>query len=105
MRVTVLLSAVLHATLLAPRIDRRTWMTATSSDIAAPTGSVFDPDVAAVIEWWTAHARPLPWRSTRDVYAVWVSEVMSAQTTVNRAADAWVRWMDRWPTVEALAEA
>jgi A/G-specific adenine glycosylase len=49
------------------------------------------------------HARPLPWRASRDVYAVWVSEVMSAQTTVGRAAEAWVRWMDRWPTVESLA--
>jgi A/G-specific adenine glycosylase len=39
------------------------------------------------------------------VYAVWVSEVMSAQTTVNRAAEAWTRWMERWPTVDGLASA
>jgi A/G-specific adenine glycosylase len=77
-------------------------MTATTTD---STWSVADPEVAAVLSWWTAHARSLPWRSSRDVYAVWVSEVMSAQTTVNRAADAWVGWMARWPTVEALARA
>ena len=35
-----------------------------------------DPDVAAVIGWWTANARDLPWRASRDVYAVWISEVM-----------------------------
>ena len=64
-----------------------------------------DRDLAAVLEWWTANARELPWRTSRDVYAVWVSEVMSAQTTVARAAEAWVRWMQRWPTVEALAGA
>lgn len=64
-----------------------------------------DPDLAAVLDWWTANARELPWRSSRDVYAVWASEVMSAQTTVARAAEAWVRWMQRWPTVEALARA
>jgi A/G-specific adenine glycosylase len=64
-----------------------------------------DPDLAAVIDWWTANARDLPWRRTRDVYAVWVSEVMSAQTTIGRAAEAWIRWMVRWPTVEALAGA
>lgn len=64
-----------------------------------------DPGVQAVLQWWTAHARDLPWRGTRDVYAVWVSEVMSAQTTVGRAADAWTQWMERWPTVEALAGA
>ncbi len=39
------------------------------------------------------------------MYAIWISEVMSAQTAVTRAADAWVRWMARWPGVEALAEA
>jgi A/G-specific adenine glycosylase len=80
-------------------------MTGRSPDIIVPARGVSDPAVAAVLNWWTVHARPLPWRSTRDVYAVWVSEVMSAQTTVNRAAEAWVRWMERWPTVEALAAA
>ncbi|HTU98867.1 MAG TPA: A/G-specific adenine glycosylase [Solirubrobacteraceae bacterium] len=64
-----------------------------------------DPALAAVLDWWSDNARPLPWRATRDVYAVWVSEVMSAQTTVGRAAEAWLRWMERWPTVQALAAA
>jgi A/G-specific adenine glycosylase len=58
-----------------------------------------------VIEWWEANARRLPWRATRDVYAVWVSEAMSTQTAVSRAARAWVPWMARWPTVQALAGA
>jgi A/G-specific adenine glycosylase len=80
-------------------------MTGRTSDITAPGWSVTDPEVAAVLDWWTADARPLPWRASRDVYAVWVSEVMSAQTTVNRAAESWVRWMERWPTVHALAAA
>ncbi len=62
-----------------------------------------DPALVAVRDWWTANARELPWRSSRDVYAVWVSEVMSAQTTVARAATAWEHWMRRWPTVEDLA--
>ena len=64
-----------------------------------------DADVAAVLDWWSANARDLPWRATRDVYAIWVAEVMSAQTTVLRSAAAWVRWMQRWPTVDALATA
>lgn len=72
-------------------------------ETGAPAWSVSDPAVAAVLHWFDAQARPLPWRSTRDVYAVWVSEVMSAQTTVGRAAEAWPRWMARWPTVESLA--
>jgi A/G-specific adenine glycosylase len=80
-------------------------MTGRTSDITAPARSLSDPEVAAVLDWWTVHARPLPWRASRDMYAVWVSEVMSAQTTVSRAAEAWVRWMERWPTVQTLAAA
>jgi A/G-specific adenine glycosylase len=67
--------------------------------------TVDDPAVAAVLDWWDRHGRPLPWRPSRDVYAIWVSEVMSAQTSVTRAAAAWERWMARWPTVQALAVA
>lgn len=55
------------------------------------TWTVSDPEVAAVLEWWSANAQHLPWRASRDVYAVWVSEVMSAQTNVGRAAEAWSR--------------
>jgi A/G-specific adenine glycosylase len=82
-----------------------TAMTGRSPEITATALSVSDPEVACVLDWWTVHARPLPWRATRDVYAVWVSEVMSAQTNVRRAAEAWLRWVERWPTVEALAGA
>jgi A/G-specific adenine glycosylase len=73
--------------------------------LSAATGERIAPELTGVLDWWAVHARPLPWRATRDVYAVWVSEVMSAQTTVERAAAAWLRWMERWPTVEALAAA
>jgi A/G-specific adenine glycosylase len=72
---------------------------------AGPVWSVADREVAAVIEWWQSNARRLPWRATRFVYAVWVSEAMSTQTTVTRAAEAWARWMARWPTVQGLADA
>jgi A/G-specific adenine glycosylase len=71
----------------------------------APAPTVDDPGVAAVLDWWDADRRALPWRASRDVYAIWVSEVMSAQTSVTRAAAAWERWMARWPTVDALAAA
>ena len=40
---------------------------------AGPAWSVADREVAAVIDWWAANARPLPWRTSRDVYAIWVS--------------------------------
>jgi A/G-specific adenine glycosylase len=47
----------------------------------------------------------LPWRQTRDVYAVWVSEVMLIQTQVERVEPAWRAWIARWPTVTQLAAA
>lgn len=67
--------------------------------------SVTDPPLSTVLAWWDEHARRLPWRQTRDVYAIWVAEVMTVQTTVGRAAPAWEGWMARWPTVAALAGA
>ena len=64
-----------------------------------------DPVLAALLGWWEREQRDLPWRRTRDTYAVWVAEVMSAQTNVLRAAAAWEAWIARWPTVEMLAAA
>jgi A/G-specific adenine glycosylase len=66
---------------------------------------VTDAHVAAVLDWWAADARDLPWRQTRDVYAIWVSEVMLIQTQVERVEPAWGAWIDRWPTVAELAAA
>jgi A/G-specific adenine glycosylase len=55
--------------------------------------------------WYDANRRPLPWRRTTDPYAVLVSEVMSQQTQVERVVSRWERWIARWPTIEALADA
>ncbi len=49
--------------------------------------------------------RDLPWRDTRDPYAIWISEVMLQQTQVPRVLTRWERWLDRFPSVFALAEA
>jgi A/G-specific adenine glycosylase len=56
-----------------------------------------------LLAWFAEHGRDLPWRRTRDPYAVLVSEVMSQQTQVERVVPRWQRWLKRWPTVEALA--
>jgi A/G-specific adenine glycosylase len=53
--------------------------------------------------WFEQHARDLPWRHTRDPYAILVSEVMLQQTQVERVVPRWRAWLERWPTVEALA--
>jgi A/G-specific adenine glycosylase len=58
-----------------------------------------------VLAWYDATGRELAFRATSDPYAVLVSELMAQQTQAARAADAWTSWMDRFPSVEALASA
>jgi A/G-specific adenine glycosylase len=63
------------------------------------------PMESLLLAWYSENGRDLPWRRTRDPYAILVSEVMSQQTQVERVVSRWRRWLDRWPTVEALAAA
>src|SRR3954465_12942983 len=58
-----------------------------------------------LLAWFAEHGRDLPWRRTRDPYAILVSEVMLQQTQVERVVPRWERWLSLWPTVEALASA
>ena len=58
-----------------------------------------------LLTWFGANGRHLPWRKTRDPYAILVSEVMLQQTQVERVVPRYHAWLDRWPTVEALAAA
>ncbi len=58
---------------------------------------------AALLAWFERNGRDLPWRKTHDPYAILVSEVMLQQTQVERVVPRWRRWLERWPTVEALA--
>ena len=60
---------------------------------------------AAVVAHYAQVRRDLPWRRTRDPYAIWVSEIMLQQTRVATVIPYWERWMARFPTVSALAEA
>ena len=58
-----------------------------------------------LLEWFRENGRDLPWRQTRDPYAIWLSEIILQQTQVKQGWDYWERFMHRWPTVEALAAA
>jgi A/G-specific adenine glycosylase len=58
-----------------------------------------------LLAWFSQNGRPLPWRKTRDPYAILVSEVMAQQTQVDRVVPRWHAWLERWPTVDALAAA
>ncbi len=58
-----------------------------------------------LLSWYRQNARQLPWRGSPDPYAVWVSEIMLQQTRVETVIPFFQRWMARFPSVTALAEA
>ena len=58
-----------------------------------------------LLEWYRRHGRDLPWRQTRDPYRVLVSEVMLQQTQVDRVLPKYQEWLDKYPTLAALAAA
>jgi len=58
-----------------------------------------------LLDWFSQNARDLPWRRTRDPYAIWVSEIMLQQTQVKTVLPFWERWMRELPTIEAVAKA
>jgi len=60
---------------------------------------------SALLSWFRVNGRELPWRQTRDPYAIWLSEVILQQTQVKQGWDYWLRFMHRWPTVGDLAAA
>ena len=58
-----------------------------------------------ILHWYAENGRDLPWRRTRDPYAVWLSEIILQQTRVTQGWAYWERFMDRFPTVDDLAAA
>ena len=59
----------------------------------------------ALLEWYIANKRDLPWRNTHDPYQIWVSEVMLQQTQVVTVVPYFERFLEAFPTIEALAKA
>lgn len=59
----------------------------------------------ALLAWFRRHRRDLPWRNTRDPYAIWVSEIMLQQTRVETVVDYYQRFLQKFPTVASLAHA
>jgi A/G-specific adenine glycosylase len=68
-------------------------------------GREHEPLQRAVLDWYDAHGRDLPWRRTDDPYAILVSETMAQQTQIARVLERYDRWLERWPTAAALAAA
>ena len=73
------------------------------------TSEPSDADIAEFQAWvreaGQALYRDLPWRNTRDAYAIWISEAMLQQTQVSRVLSRWERFLRHFPTVDALASA
>ena len=71
--------------------------------------SELTPELRAFVEFVAKKGcelyRDLPWRRTYDPYAIWISEVMLQQTQVSRVDGRWQRWLEHFPTVDALAAA
>lgn len=61
--------------------------------------------VGNLLAWFSQNARDLPWRRTRDPYAIWISEIMLQQTQVKTVLPFWERWMRELPTIESAARA
>lgn len=55
--------------------------------------------------WYALYARDLPWRHTLDPYRIWLSEIILQQTRISQGMAYWQRFVERWPTVEDLANA
>ena len=62
-----------------------------------------------LLGWYQTHGRDMPWRvkggAHFDPYAVWISEIMLQQTTVQTVRDYFIRWMNRFPDIQTLAAA
>ncbi len=79
-----------------------------SSDLLRNIGyicSMNDGYTESLLSWYREHGRDLPWRATRDAYAIWLSEIILQQTRVQQGEAYWHRFMLRFPSVEALAAA
>ena len=69
------------------------------------SGSPLEKLPGPLLAWYRANARDLPWRHTQDPYRIWVSEIMLQQTRVAAVLGYYARFLEAFPSVEALAEA
>lgn len=83
--------------------------TSATPEFASELTPELTPELQAFVELVAKKGRELyrdlPWRRTYDPYAIWISEVMLQQTQVSRVDGRWQRWLEHFPTVDALAAA
>jgi A/G-specific adenine glycosylase len=76
-----------------------------TAQAVAPSAAWKRKFALALLTWFRAHARDLPWRQTRDLYRIWVSEIMLQQTQVATVRDYYQRFLEEFPDVQTLAAA
>ena len=83
---------------------RRTTRARTSpADAALPAPPDRRRFRARLLTWYRRHGRDLPWRKTADPYHILVSEIMLQQTQVDRVLPKYAEWLDKYPSLDALA--
>ena len=78
---------------------------ATETALELPTSVARRGFGARLLSWYRRHGRTLPWRTTDDPYHILVSEVMLQQTQVDRVLPKYHEWLDKYPSLAALAAA
>jgi A/G-specific adenine glycosylase len=76
--------------------------------VSKTTGVFYNPTMQItqpLLAWWDHDHADLPWRATRDPYAIWVAEIMLQQTQITTVIPYYERWLARFPTVQDLAAA
>ena len=86
---------------MIPSLPREAARVRASGDTIVPRSADLVP---LLLHWFSANARDLPWRRTRDPYAIWVSEIMLQQTQVKTVIPYWERWMRELPSIQAAAK-
>ncbi|ATB46434.1 A/G-specific adenine glycosylase [Corallococcus macrosporus] len=76
-----------------------------AAPLVAPTPEHLASVRGPLLDWYDRNRRDLPWRRTKDPYAIWLSEVMLQQTQVSTVIPYWERFLKRFPTARALASA
>ena len=64
-----------------------------------------NPFTQTLLRWYGENRRDLPWRRTKDPYAIWLSEIILQQTRIAQGRAYWERFLEKWPTVQDLANA
>lgn len=94
---------------LSPLENSRQRSNSDSAEVALPSFAMSEPTVCELRQrllfWYASQGRDLPWRCTRDPYAIWISEIMLQQTQVKTVIPYYQRWLRQFPTVERLAAA